>query len=85
MSYPRLVLDRHDAETAHEFLLKVIPFVIECGAAEREYRSRRINDFAVGEFFNKSFVAGFFDQFGHPVHRALERPHFPIGRARRAV
>ena len=85
MSYARLILDRHDPETAHQLLLYVIPFVIECGAAEGEYRRGRVYDFVVFESLNESLVAGFLYQLGDASHRSLERPHFPIGGSRRSV
>jgi hypothetical protein len=36
MSYPGLVLDWDDAETAHQFLLDMVPLIVQRGSTERE-------------------------------------------------
>jgi len=36
MSYSSLILDGDDAEAAHQFLLDVIPLIVQGGPAERE-------------------------------------------------
>jgi hypothetical protein len=36
VSYPRLILDRHDAKPAHEFLTKVVELDLERRAAYYE-------------------------------------------------
>jgi len=76
---------RLGATAAHELLLDMIPFTVEGRAAERENRGGRVDDFAVGQFFDKSFVAGFSHQLGDPVHGTIQIPCFPFSRARRSV
>src|SRR5262245_35693606 len=85
VSYPRLILDRHDAETAHELLMHVVEFDFVDSTAEGENGQSHIDDFAVGKLFDESLVAGLFDQLGDPVHRLFQVPNLPICRARGAM
>src|SRR5262249_9191483 len=85
VSYPRLILDRHDAEAAHELLMHVVELDFVDGAAEGENGRGHIDDFPVGKLFDKGLVAGFFHQLCDPVHRAFEIPDLPIGSPRSAM
>ena len=81
VSYPRLVLDRHDAEAAHELLVHVIELGFERGAAEGEDGGRHIDDLAVGQLLDEGLVARLLHQLGDAGHRALQVPYFPVGGA----
>src|SRR5262245_4767143 len=85
VSYPRLILDRHDAETAHALLMHVVELDFVDGAAEGENGGRHIDELAVGKFLDEGLVARFFDQLGDPVHRLFQVPNLPICRARGAM
>src|SRR5207302_8588592 len=78
MSYAGLVLDSHDAETAHELLLDVIPLVIQGSTAKREQGRCHVDHAAIREALNKSLVARLGDQFGDTVHGAFQVPHLPL-------
>src|SRR5215470_6936598 len=79
VSYPRLILDRHNAKAAHELLMHVVELDFVDGAAEGENGGRHIDDLAVRQLFDEGLVAGFFHQLCDPVHRAFEVPYLPIG------
>src|SRR5262245_44707336 len=79
VSYPRLILDRHDTEAAHELLMHVVELDFVDGAAEGENGGRHIDELAVGKLFDEGLVARFLHQLGDPVHRAFEIPYLPIG------
>ena len=64
MSYPRLVLDRDDAEATHELLANLIELDLEGGAAEREDRRRHIDDLAVGKLLDEGIVARLLQELG---------------------
>ncbi len=57
VSYPRLILDGDDSQTAHQFLAKVIEFDLQGGAAQGEDGGRHIDPFAAGKRFDKALVA----------------------------
>src|SRR5581483_10562340 len=80
-----LVLDGDHAEAAHELLLEVVPLVVHRGAAEREDGQRVVHHLAVGQPLDERLVAGLLHQLRHAVHRAVEVPLLPGGRAGRAV
>ena len=85
MSNTGLILNRDDAEAAHEFLVYVIPFDIERRPAQREDTGRRIDEFAVRKSFDKGFIARLLHQDGNAIHGAIQVPHLPFGCARSPV
>jgi rod shape-determining protein MreB len=85
VSDPGLVLDRDDAEAAHQLLLDVVPLVVERGPAEREDRRRHVDGLAVLEPLDERVVARLLHQLGDAIHGALELPLLPLGGAGRAV
>src|SRR5207237_9781155 len=80
-----LVLDRDDAQPAQEFLLDVIPLVVEGRPAQREDGGRTVDGLAVLQPLDERLVARLLDQFGHAADGALEVPGLPLAGARRAV
>src|SRR4029077_17589433 len=82
VSYPRLVLDRHNPETAHQLLLNVIEFDLERGAAQREDRGRHVDELAVGQLPDKGLVAGLFGELRDTIHGPVQVPNLPVGSSR---
>src|SRR5207245_5331177 len=80
-----LVLDRDDAQAAHELLLDVVPLVVEGGPAQREDRGRAVHERAVLEPLDECLVAGLLHEPRHSLHGAVETPYLPLGRAGRTV
>src|SRR5512139_3350313 len=93
MSYPRLVLDRDNAEGVHQLLLCVVPFVADRRAPERSNRVGvhdtlpRCPALSVGYVLElvEVGVTGPLHERRNSVHRPLEGFLFPAVAAGRAV
>src|SRR5262249_11079572 len=86
VSYPRLVLDRHDTQPAAEELLdEVVLLVVDRGPAEGAEARDVVEEPAVGVAGLEVGVAGGLHPLGDPLHRPVERLRLPLVRVRGPV
>src|SRR5437764_14936495 len=72
VSYPGLILDGDDPESAPELLAHMIELVVERRATEREDRGRHVHELPVGKLLDERLVPGLLGQLGDAIHRPLE-------------